>query len=91
LTEAKHARVLVVEEIGNALINRDADAPLCCCCSVPLSKKWVTSVPALSQKLEPLTFNHVVEGSSPSALTKKPLSRSHFLKSIYLLAFVFSK
>jgi len=28
---------------------------------------------------KPVTFNHGVEGSSPSALTKrKPLSRSHF-------------
>ena len=32
-----------------------------------------------SSKLNHVTFNHGVEGSSPSALTKKSLSRRHFL------------
>ena len=32
-------------------------------------------------KVNTLTFNHGVEGSSPSALTKKSLSRRHFLNS----------
>ena len=34
-----------------------------------------------SSKFEHVTFNHGVEGSSPSALTKKSLSCRHFLNS----------
>jgi hypothetical protein len=36
----------------------------------------------LKQVSPPVTFNHGVEGSSPSAITRKSLSRSCFLKRL---------
>jgi hypothetical protein len=36
----------------------------------------------VAQAVEHVTFNHGVEGSSPSALTKKPLSCRHFFKAL---------